>query len=156
MGRRRSVNDAYEALARFVVRFRWPIVVFWVLVVVVTTAALPTLGSQVNDNNSAFLRSSAPSSKAANLAAPLLGGGAGKIAAVTVVASRNGPLSTADIAAVQREAQLALRVEKVQSVRALGISADREAVAVRVRVALSANDIDKDTSIINSLQSTIA
>ncbi|HWE33009.1 MAG TPA: MMPL family transporter [Solirubrobacteraceae bacterium] len=156
MTRPRSVNDAYEALARFVVRFRVAIVVFWVLVVVVTTAVLPTLGSQVNDNNSAFLRSSAPSSKAANLAAPLLGGGAGKIAEVTIVASRNGPFSAADVGALEREAQLALHVQNVKSVRALGISSDREAAALRVRVAFSGNDITKDTNIIAALQSTLA
>jgi uncharacterized membrane protein YdfJ with MMPL/SSD domain len=72
VGRSVSVNGAYEALGRFVVRFRWAVVVFWLLVAVVTTAALPSLGSEVNDNNSAFLSQSAPSSKAANLAAPLL------------------------------------------------------------------------------------
>ena len=86
MRRPHSVNDAYEALGRFVVRFRWPVVVFWVLVAVVTTAALPSLGSEVNDNNSAFLRASAPSTKAANLAAPLLGGGAaGRVSEITII-----------------------------------------------------------------------
>jgi len=48
------VNAAYEALARFVVRFRWFIVVFWLLVAA-GTSALPSIGSQINDNNSAFL-----------------------------------------------------------------------------------------------------
>ncbi len=57
----RSVNDAYEALARFVVRFRWLIVVFWLLVAIVTSVAFPSLSSEVNDNNSAFLSASAPS-----------------------------------------------------------------------------------------------
>jgi len=88
MRRPLSVNGAYEALARFVVRFRVAIVVFWLLVAVVTTATLPSLASEVNDNNSAFLQSSAPSTKAANLAAPLLGGGAaGKISEITIVAA---------------------------------------------------------------------
>ncbi|MBV8940441.1 MAG: hypothetical protein JO240_01765, partial [Solirubrobacterales bacterium] len=60
-GRRRApahhsrVDAAFEALARFVVRFRWGIVVFWIAVAVVTTATLPSLASEVNDNNSAFL-----------------------------------------------------------------------------------------------------
>ncbi len=50
-----SVDNAFEALARFVIRFRWAILVFWVLVAVVTSAAWPSLGSEVNNNNSAFL-----------------------------------------------------------------------------------------------------
>ena len=37
------VNNAYEALARFVVRFRWAIVVFWLLVLVLTSATLPSV-----------------------------------------------------------------------------------------------------------------
>src|ERR1700727_2905716 len=128
MARPRSVNDAYEALARFVVRFRWPIVVFWIAVAVITTAALPSLGSEVNDNNSAFLRSSAPSTKAANLAAPLLGGGAsGKVAPITIVATRTTGLTPADFGAVAREAQLARGVDRVSSSIVLGVSGDRQA-----------------------------
>ncbi len=150
-----SVDQIFEALARFVVRFRWAIVVFWVLVAIVTTAALPSLGSEVNDNNSAFLSSSAPSQKAANLATPVLGGGAnGKVSDITIVASRSGPLTAADLAAVARAATLARGVERVQSVRETGISADREAVAIRVRVVLSAGDISKDKTIVDSLQAT--
>jgi hypothetical protein len=56
-----SVDRVFEALARFVVRLRWAIVVFWILVAVVTTASLPSLASEVNNNNSAFLPSNAPS-----------------------------------------------------------------------------------------------
>ena len=157
MRRPLSVNGAYEALARFVVRFRVAIVVFWLLVAVVTTATLPSLASEVNDNNSAFLQSSAPSTKPANLAAPLLGGGAaGKISEITIVAARSGPLTNADLAAIAREASLARSVQTVQSVTELGLSADGEAAQIRVRAQLSASDIVKDKSIIDSLQSTFA
>lgn len=150
-----SVDNAYEALARFVVRFRYPIVVFWIAVAVITTATLPSLGSEVNDNNSAFLRQSAPSTKAANLATPLLGSGAsGKISEITVIASRSGPLSGADLAAVAREASLATHVERVKSVSLTGVSADGEAALIRVRAQLSANDIDKDKAFVDALQNT--
>jgi putative drug exporter of the RND superfamily len=152
-----SVDHAYESLARFVVRFRIPIVVFWVLVAVVTSATLPSLASEVNNNNSAFLPSSAPSSKAANLAAPVLGGGAnGRISDITVVGSRSGPLTAGDLAAIARVASLARGVQSVQSVTESGISADRQAALLRVRAVLSANDITKDKTIVDSLQSTFA
>jgi RND superfamily putative drug exporter len=157
MARPRSVNDAYEALARFVVRFRWPIVVFWIAVAVITSAALPSLGSEVNDNNSAFLRSSEPSIKAANLAAPLVGGGsAGRISPITIIASRPTALTPADLAAVAREAQLVHGVNRVTSVNELGISADGQAALIRVRAQLSANDIGKDQDIVNALLATFA
>ena len=80
-----------EALGRFVVRFRFAVVVFWIAVAVVTTATLPSLGSEVNDNNSAFLSSTAPSTKAAKLATPLIGGGAGgRVSEVSIIAARAG------------------------------------------------------------------
>ncbi len=151
----KSVDSAFEALARFVVRFRIAIVVFWVLVAIVTTAAWPSLSSEVNNNNSAFLPSSAPSAKAANLATAVLGGGAnGRISDITIVASRQGRLTASDLAAVSRVASLAAGVQDVKSVRQAGISPDREAAAVRVRVLLSANDITKDKTIVDALQGT--
>ena len=46
-----SVDAGFEALARFVVRFRVPIVVFWIAAAVVTSAAFPSLSGEVNNNN---------------------------------------------------------------------------------------------------------
>ena len=152
---RLSVDGAFEALARFVVRFRFAIVVFWLAVAVVTSGALPSLGSKVNNNNSAFLRSNAPSVKAANLASPVLGETAsGRIAEITIVAARSGPLTGADLQAVARVASLARGVDRVLAVRELGVSADREAVAIRARARFSPNDITKDQDIVNGLQAT--
>ncbi len=150
-----SVDQAFESLARFVVRFRVPIVIFWILVAIATSAALPSLSSEVNDNNNAFLSSSAPSEKAATLATPVLGGGAnGRVSEITIIASGSGPLTGADLAAITREASLARAVQHVQSVTEAGISSDRQAAAVRVRVLLSASDIAKDKTIVDALQST--
>jgi putative drug exporter of the RND superfamily len=152
-----SVDSAFETLARFVVRFRWLVVVFWLLVAIVTSAALPSLGSEVNDNNSAFLRASAPSTKAANLAAPLLGGGAsGRVSEITIIASRSGQLTSSDLAAVSRVTSLAQGVPNVLSATELGISADGQAAQIRVRATLSANDITKDKTIVDDLQGTFA
>ncbi len=152
-----SVNNAFEALARFVVRFRWAVVVFWLLAAIVTSAAFPSLASEVNDNNSAFLPASAPSSKATNLGSSLFGGGAAsKVADITIIASRSGSLTPADLSAIAREASLAAGVQNVKSVNELGISADGQAAQIRVRAALSRNDISKDKTLIDSLQGTFA
>ena len=42
----------------------------WIVVAVVATLALPSMDSEVNNNNAGFLASSAPSQQAAALAAP--------------------------------------------------------------------------------------
>jgi RND superfamily putative drug exporter len=152
------IDRIFEAHGRFVVRYRWAIVVFWLAMIVLTSAALPSLSSEVNDDNSAFLPASAPSSRAADLASPLLGGGAsGKVGDVTVVAvRRSGVLSPADLAAVARESRLAARVRGVASVKALGVSPDGHALQLRVRVLASGADIAKNKRIVDALQSTFS
>ncbi len=149
-------DAAFATLGRFVIRFRWLIVVFWLAVAVVTSAALPSLSSEVNDNNSAFLPANAPSQKAANLAAPLLGGqGSGRVSPITIIAVRSGgQLTAGDIAAVEREARLAAGSDQVTSVRALGISPDGRAVQLRAEARVSGGDITKDKTIIDDLQAT--
>ncbi len=151
------MDELFGGLARFVVRFRYLIVAFWLAAAVILSATLPSLSSEVNDNNSAFLPASAPSNKAANLATPLLGAGAsGKISEITIIASRAGQLTAADLAAVAREMALASAVQRVKSANLLGISADGEAAQVRLRVQLSQNDIVKDKAIVDDLHGTFA
>ncbi len=67
------MNVFFNGLGRFTVRFRWFIVVVWIIGTAASVHFLPSLGSQVNNNNSAFLPASAPSTLAGNLAEPLVG-----------------------------------------------------------------------------------
>jgi RND superfamily putative drug exporter len=54
----------YVRLGRFVVRFRYAIIMIWVVAAVASVAALPTLSSVVKTEQSTFLPSSSPSLKA--------------------------------------------------------------------------------------------
>ncbi|MDE3070637.1 MAG: MMPL family transporter, partial [Acidobacteriota bacterium] len=148
------VDRAFERLARFVVRFRVLVVAFWLAVVVVTSAALPSLGSEVNNENSAFLPSSAASSKATELGAPLLGGNHGST--IVIVATRTGGLTAADQAVIAREIEAAARVGHVSAVQNVGISADGEAAQIRVRLNVSRSDIVEQTAIVEALERTFA
>jgi putative drug exporter of the RND superfamily len=150
-----SVNAVYAALGRFVVRFRWLIVVFWLAVVVVTSASLPSLSSEVNGSNSAFLKSSEPSVRAANLAAPLIGGGVGtKLFNIQIVGSTTTPLTASDLTAMERVALLSTQVQDVKSAHLIGLSADREAAQVLVHATASQSNIGQDTTLINSIEAT--
>jgi len=149
-----SIDKTFEMLARGVVRFRWLVVAFWLVAAIVLSGAFPSLGSEVNNDNSAFLRDSAPSTKAANLAAPLLGGGAGKTSQIIVVASRAGRLTPADLSAVQREASAVRNVDGVLGIQGTVISSDGQAVQLRVRVNAARNDIASDKTIVDSLENT--
>jgi len=151
------VTSAYESLAALVVRFRW-LVLAGVVAAVVFSAALPSLSSEVNNDNSAFLSSSAPSTRAADLAASLLGT-AGRSAQVLVVATQSGGISGADSAALTQEVAALGRIEHVQAVRLLGISKDGQAAQLRVRVSLNRFDIGAVKSTVDAIQhsfSTIA
>ncbi|MGC9221773.1 MAG: MMPL family transporter [Solirubrobacteraceae bacterium] len=149
------VNAAYTALGHLVVRFRWAILVFWVLAVAVTGAVMPSLANEINGNNSAFLKSSEPSIKAASLAAPLLGAGAGtKVGNVQVVASSSTPLTSHDAASLQRLALLLKGVNGVSSVRLQGLSKDGEAALLLVRADISQSEISKDRTLVNDIVAT--
>jgi RND superfamily putative drug exporter len=146
------VTTIYTTLGRFVVRFRWAILVFWILAVGVTAAVMPNLSNEINGNNSAFLKSSEPSIRAANLAAPLTGAGIGtKNTSIEVVASARASLTTADTAAIQQVITRVGRVPSVESVRLAGISKDDQAAELLVRAAASQSDITKDKTLIDNI-----
>ena len=82
----------YSGLGRFDVRFRYLIVVAWLVITVVCVAALPGLGSVAKDTESGFLPANSPSMHAAQLLDPFENS---NLATATLVASRSGsPLST--------------------------------------------------------------
>jgi RND superfamily putative drug exporter len=150
-----SIDRTFEAIARAIVRFRWLVLVAWLLVAIGVSGAFPSLSSEVNNDNSAFLPASAPSTKAANLAAPLLGG-AGKTGEILVVASRSGTLSAQDLAALSRESSAARNVSGVLAVQGPVLSSDGAAAQLRVRVATAHDDISTEKQITSSLQGTFA
>ena len=126
----------FSGLGRVSVRFRGPIVVVWIVVVVVCVHLLPSLASVSKDTNSAFLPASAPSSKAAQLASPFQNS---SLAAATLVAANSsGPLSDAQQQAVTRfEAKLRTGA-RVRSVRDLGTSANGSARQALIEAAVPA------------------
>ncbi len=136
-------------------RFRYLVVAIWIAAVVLT-AGLPSLSSEINNNNSQFLSSSAPSQRAATLAAPVLGSIA-KNSQVSIVAARgSGTIDAADQAALARLAAAVRKVPKVESVRELGVSADGQAVSLQVRAALNQADISGQKKLIEDLEGALA
>ncbi len=146
----------FGALAHFVVRFRWLVVAAWIAAVVLTSAAFPSLSSEVNNDNSQFLPASTPSSKAATLASPVLGS-INNNSRVTVVAVRaGGTLGAADQAALARVVASARSVPRVESARELAVSADGSAVTIEVRAGINQADITRQKTLINDLEGAVA
>ena len=90
----------FAALGRFTVRFRWLLVAVWILGTFGAVRTLPSLGSVVNNNNSAFLPANSPDVKAADLAAPLVGKESLEPIVIVAVA-HSGQLTTADITSIE-------------------------------------------------------
>ncbi len=144
------IDRLFRALGRGVVRYRWLIVVVWLVGTGAASRALPSLASQVNDNNSAFLPASAPSVQAAKLAEPLTG--PANQALVQVVAeSKHGPLRASDQSALESMASELRMVQSVDLVQFAGVSPDAQAAQIVVLSKRSPNDIEGDKKLINEM-----
>ena len=143
----------FTGLGRLMVRYRWAVVVLWLVGTVVAGRALPSLASQVNTSNSAFLPSSAPSVVAANLAAPL---GINKnVRQVVIVAARQaGPLTAGDQAAIARELVLVEHLPTVVAVRDAGPAPDGRAAQVVVSAAISQSNQGAAKQLVDAVQAT--
>ena len=106
------MNRFFDALGRVVVRLRWIVVFIWIVGALLAVHSLPSLGSQVNNNNGAFLPASAPSNQADLLAQPL--SGAATLTRVPIVAvTSNVSFDAADRSALSA---LLVRLRAVPSV----------------------------------------
>src|SRR5580692_6123553 len=149
------MSGFFAGLGRFAVRFRFLIVVAWLALIAVTTVAFPSLGSEVNNDNSQFLPASAPSSRAAALAAPLLGSINDNSEVTVIAARRSGALDASDLAALTRVAAAVRRVPRVSSVQELGASPDDQAIQIEVRARVNQADIARQKTLIDALQGAL-
>ena len=125
---------SFSALGRLVVRFRWLVVVAWIVGTVALTLGLPGIASVEKSSNAQFIPTSMPSEQAARLAAPFRSGTTSE--AILVAATTSGRLSAADIAALGRIEDAVAAVPLVTSVRDRGDSADGRARQAAVTLAV--------------------
>ncbi len=120
-----QVDAIYGAIGRFGVRFRWLMLLLWIAGAVLASTQLPALSSVTQGNNQKFLPPSAPSSQAATLAAPF--GTSNRQPIPVVAATTSGPLTPADIAALDRLAGKLATVPGIAKVINAGRSTDGQA-----------------------------
>jgi putative drug exporter of the RND superfamily len=120
-----QVDAIYGAIGRFAVKFRWLVLLIWVVGAVLATMHFPSLSSVTQGNNQKFLPASAPSSKAATLAAPF--GTANRQPIPVVAATSGGPLSAADASAIGVLQGNLAKVSGIAKVINAGRSADGQA-----------------------------
>jgi len=116
----------FKAIARFSVRFRWPIIILWIALVPIVTASFPKITDVTKNSTQDFLPKNSPTARASDLEQAFQR----KDTATNsvIVASRDsGPLAAADNAALSRLAGNVKKVKEVTEVRDLGASADGQA-----------------------------
>jgi RND superfamily putative drug exporter len=148
------MSHFFDRLGHFSVRFRFLIVVAWVVVTVLAVRTLPSLADVAKDTTSGFLPADSPSMRAAAMAAPFQGD---SFAVVTLVAARDGGLTAADNAAIDVLEQRIGGLGKVKRLVDLGISRDGQARQALVQLNIVAFSGGPEAqALIASIRSTFA
>src|SRR6185437_11932980 len=149
------IHAAFRAIGSFAVRFRWFVLVAWIIAAVAVPRALPSLSSVTQGNNANFLPASAPSEHALKLAAPL--GGSTLTPVPVVAASTQGTLTPAEQAWLQKLQQDLGKVPTVVKVRDLGNSPDGQAAQLQVLSNVSQGGAGNGlTTLVKDLRGAIA
>jgi RND superfamily putative drug exporter len=148
------IHGVFRGIGSFAVKFRWFVLVAWIIAAVAVPRALPSLSSVTQGNNANFLPASAPSEHALKLAGPL--GGSTLTPVPVVAASTQGTLSAADQAWLQKLEQDLGQVKTVVKVRDLGRSPDGQAAQVQVLSNVSQGGSGSGlTTLVDDLRSAI-
>ncbi len=138
----------FEAIGKFSVRFRWLVLIVWLVGSVLIVKNLPSLSSVTQSNNSSFLPASAPSEKAAQLASVF---GHSNLQGIPVIISRdNGPLTTSDQTSIVAIENSLRHVDNVKQVTDQGRSPDNQADEL---IAFVSNQNMDPTTVVDNLRS---
>lgn len=143
----------FAAIGRFSVKFRWLMVLLWIVGTFAAVHYLPNLSDATQSDNSSFLPSNAPSEKAINLASAF-----GKTAnaapiQVVIATKNNAALSAADLAYITTLQSRLGNVKGVESVRVAGQSGDGQ--ADQLVVLLNGGSNTDPTPMVDSIRSAI-
>src|ERR1022692_634240 len=120
----------FASIGSFSVRFRWPIVIGWVLITIVSVKAFPGLSDVAKDSQSSFLPASSPSVQAENLAQPFQNSKQG--IATQVAARESGVLTASDLQAISTLEGRIRGLSGVTHVQDFGLSPDKHAEQAQV------------------------
>ena len=147
------IDAIFGAIGRYAVRFRWLVVLLWIVAAFAAITQLPSLSSVTQSNNSKFLPASAPSEHAAELAAPF---GTANLLPIPVLAARaDAPLTPADITAVTALQGTFKSVTGVKNVLDAGISPGGHAVQLVVLAMQAGGNPNATTDLVNALRAKI-
>jgi RND superfamily putative drug exporter len=120
----------FASIGHLSVRFRWPVVIGWFLITIVSVKVFPGLSDVAKDSQSSFLPASSPSVQAENLAQPFQDS---KHGVATLIAARNdGVLTASDLQQISGIETRIRGLPKVIRVQDFGLSPDKHAEQAQV------------------------
>ena len=127
-------TPSFAFIGRATVRFRWLVVMAWILGTVALSFGLPGISSVAKSSNSQFIPATMPSQQAAHMGAPFTS--TTSSGAVLVAATTTRRLSGTDITAIDRIEDAIARVPLVTALRDQGTSADGRARQATLTIAV--------------------
>jgi putative drug exporter of the RND superfamily len=143
----------FVALGRISVRFRYLIVVLWIVATVLATALGPSISSVVKTDTSSFLPKSSPSIQAAALAKPFQA--QFSLSSLIVAGGNGAALTTAQQAAIGRAERAVARLPGVLAVRDQGVSADGQVRKALVEIDGDHLGSDGGKSLVDSIRAAM-
>ncbi|MHB1864893.1 MAG: MMPL family transporter [Candidatus Saccharimonadales bacterium] len=143
----------FGAIGRFSVRFRWLIVIVWVVGAFSAAKYLPTLSSAVQSNNSNFLPSSAPIENALKISQQFGNSTNVNPVPVVVASTSNSVLTPADQTVVARLKTNLSHVSGIQEVKDVGLSSDGK--ADELIALIKGSHAINPTSIVDNMRNAI-
>lgn len=116
----------FKAIAKFSVRFRWPIIVFWIAMVPLVSANFPNINNVTENSTQGFLPKNSPTIRASELETSFQKKDtAGNV--VLVASRKDGKLTTQDNADLQKLVERVKQTKNITEVNDIGVSADGQA-----------------------------
>jgi len=144
------MNRIFALIGVASVRFRYLIVIAWIVVTVVAVRSLPSLASVAKQTTSGFLPANVPSIQASNMAAPFIDVNLGT---ATLVAVRSSGLTAADNTAIDALETRIKTIDTVKVVADLGISGDGAARQVFIEAAVvSFTDVSGAQALVDNIR----
>ena len=140
----------FSALSRTVVRQRYLVVLIWLLGAVAATHFLPSLASQVNNENTQFLPASAPSARAATLLGAIAGNSTTDTQ-IEIVANADHQLTPADVHALDAEMARARRLATVDQVQWVESAPDGRAAVLLVTSRIGSSAVARQKTLVDEL-----
>ncbi len=148
-----KIELMFRSIAKFSVKFRWPIIVFWIAMVPILSSAFPKIGDVTQNSTKDFLPKNSPTDQASKLESAFQKQDTASNA-VIVVSKKTGTFTDQDNVALQQMVAKVKAVKEVTEVDDQGASADGQAHEYMVGISGAAFG-NGAVTIVANLRSTL-